>query len=234
MHASGLRSSNVRRLLRWRRAPFLALPLLAVGVAACGSSAPGAGASGPPPGSPRTVVLTAAQRTESANTATIALHMTISGTPDLGSLLPGGSTTKQEPVSVSIDGTGAFDFVHKSGTLNMTIASSKTGSATVEILIIGNDLYLHAAQLPALDGGKPWIHVDASTYAKGQGQNSGALGGFQGGDPTKVLDMLQKLTGNVTQVGPAQIDGVPTTEYRGTVDLTGSQSGTGSSAFGQR
>ena len=231
MHASGPRPGSRRGPRRW--SGVLVLPLLAGIAGACGTSPPGA-ASGPPPGTPRSVVLAAAQRTETADTATFSLHVSISGTPDLGSLFPGAKGTPATPVAADITGSGGFDFVHKSGTLDLTVTNTKAASRTAQVRIIGSDVYVSSPELPALTGGKPWVHVDAGAYLRGQGQGSGALGGFQAGDPTKVLDLLQKLSGTVTQVGPETIGGVPTTHYRGTVDLASPTSGSGSSAFGQR
>ena len=205
----------------------------AAAAAGCGSSTPGV-AAGPPVGTPRAVVLASVGRTQSASTATISLHVSISGTPDLGALGAGVAGTASPPVSATITGSGAFDFGHKTGELTLQVAASATApSTTVDIRLLGNDLYLSSPKLAALDGGKPWIHVDASAYTQRQSQSAGALGGFQGGDPTKVLDLLQKLTGTVSQVGPAQVDGVSTTHYRATVNLAGPSSGTGTSQIGQ-
>lgn len=209
---------------------------VALGAAGCATSSTGASGR-PPAGSPRTVVLAAVQQTQAATSADIALRVSVSGTPDFGSLVPGGTGSSSSPIALDVTGTGAFDFAQKTGRITLTTPASGTSPArTIEIRIIGNDLYLNAPELLALDGGKPWVHVDTSSYRQDQGQNAGALGGFQDGDPGQVLTLLQRLGAQVTDVGPADIGGVATTHYRGSVDLTSpstSGSSTGNGAFGR-
>jgi hypothetical protein len=177
------------------------------------------------------VVLAAVERTEAVDTAALDLDVSVSGTPAIAGLLPSSSGTKPTPISFAITGQGLFDFRAKTGRMTVTVpAAEGSKGGTLELRLIGSDLYLSAPQLAGLDGGKPWIHVDVKQYLEKQDQSAGPLGGFSDGDPTQVLSMLRQLSGAVTEVGTANVDGVPTTEYQGTIDLTAHSGGTSGSA----
>ena len=227
-------SADARRV---RAAPAMvgavgvALALLAT---SCGSAAPGGGSGSPHlSGTPRSIVLASVQLTEATDTSAVSLDISVAGTPAIAGLVPAASGTSASPVSFSISGQGAFDFKNRVGQMALTIpATQGSQGGAVQLRLIGTDLYFSAPQIAALDGGKPWVHVDASRYEQRQGQSAGPLGGFSDGDPTHVLSMLEQMSGAVTVVGTANVDGVPTTEYQGTIDLTGSSSSKSSSGSG--
>jgi hypothetical protein len=189
----------------------------ALGLAACTSSAPGASAAHPPAGSPHDVVLASIAKTGTTS-AHMTLSVTVSGSPSLGS-----SSSSAPAVSESIDASGDFDFAAKSGQMTMTVPSlgGGSGSSTMEFRLVDQTVYLQVPAAASLVGGKPWIKVDLSSYESALGSSAtDPLGGATSGDPTQLLQLLDKLGAQVTEVGPAVIGGVPTTEYRGTVDLS--------------
>lgn len=198
--------------------------------AACGSATPAADRGGAAhPTTPRAVVLASVQQTEAVDTAAVSLHVSVAGTPSIAGLVPAASGTGAAPVSLTISGQGAFDFRAHQGEMTVTFPAGKDSTGgTLQIRILGHDLYFSAPQLAGLDGGKAWVHVDAGAYVQKEGQSAGPLSGFSDGDPTQVLGMLQQISGAVTEVGTANVDGVPTTEYQGTIDLTGRSGAAGS------
>jgi hypothetical protein len=213
---------------RWRVRPsWLAsaplVALVALVATACGNAAPPAGHGQPQSTStPHAIVLASVQRTEAVDTAALSFDVSVSGTPSIPGLEPAVSGASATSVSYSITGNGVFDFRAKTGQMTFAVpAVGGSGGGTVEVRIIGTDLYLRATPLAALTGGKPWVHVDVQHYVKRQDSSAGPLGGFSDGDPTQVLGILNELSGDVTKVGTADVDGVPTTEYQGSIDLSG-------------
>jgi hypothetical protein len=152
----------------------------------------------------------------------VKLVITVSGTPSGGLSSPAASSAgTQPPLAFAIDATGSFDFADKSGSMTLTLpATQGAGTQSVMIRVIGPTLYLSVPALTAADGGKPWVSVNLSSYLQKQGNGGGALGDLSTGDPTQILGLLQQASGDVTTVGPATVDGVATTHYRGTIDLS--------------
>lgn len=191
--------------------------LLVAGAAACGSGAPAA-LSGK---SPKQAVLDSVNTTESAGSAAISVAVSVTGTPRLGNAAASG-----QPLNLSITGRGVYSFAQKIGQFSVTIpATGKSAASTIEFRTIGDDLYLSTPRLTTVDGGKPWVHVSLSQFEQNSGQTSGPAGALSTGDPAQVLQLLHQLGGSVTQVGTAQIGGVPTTEYQGQIDLTSGTTG---------
>jgi hypothetical protein len=207
--------------------------LLALGavVGACGTSTAAPRSPSVTTASPRQAVLDAATRTVDADTAMVDMTISISGSPQLGSLAPSSSATGSAgALSLSITAHGAFDFVNKTGTLTLDVPSS-AGSQAEQATVreIGSTLYLHIPALGVLEGGKSWVQVDLSQYV----QNSGALGDLSTGDPTQVLGLLQHASSSIVDLGAATVDGVATTHYRATIDLAqlSTTSGAGTSVL---
>jgi hypothetical protein len=201
-------------------AAALSSALLALVAAGCTNSS-NSGQSGR---SPRQIVLASVTTTESASSAAIHISVSIAGTPSIGGLVPTSGSSRS--VSLSVTGGGVYSFAQKTGRFTIEIpATGQSPATTLEFRQIGNDLYLSAPRLAAIDGGKPWVHVDVSQFEQHQSQSSGPAGALSTGDPTQVLQMLQQLGGSVTEVGHADIDGVSTTEYQGQIDLTKSTTG---------
>src|SRR6202035_1659761 len=74
---------------------------------------------------------------------------------------------------------------------------------------------LFAGKLP---GGARWMKIDLGRVGQAAGFNLEQLAGGQS-NPAQLLEYLKGSGGRVTTVGPELIRGVPTTHFRGTVDL---------------
>lgn len=226
-----MRVADSKVLIKRRRAPaFGALSAtLAFVLASCGGGSPTALSSL----SPSHAVLASIDKTESASSAVVDVDVSITGTPSLGGL---GGATAGKSVNLVVSGHGVFDFTAKNGDMKLQLPSLGSGKppSTLELRLVGGDLYINSPALLALDGGKPWVHVNASSYLQKEGQSTGPLGGFATGDPSDVLGLLQHLTGTVTKVGDEQVDGVQTTHYRATIDLTGHGTSTSSTILSQQ
>ena len=111
------------------------------------------------------------------------------------------------------------------------LAGSRGG--TLEFRVVDQTVYLDVPAVSSATGGKPWVKVDLSAYENAIGSGTGdPLGGATSGDPAQLLQLLKKVGAQVTEVGPATIGGVPTTEYQATIDLSkaigqGTSSGSG-------
>jgi hypothetical protein len=68
-------------------------------------------------------------------------------------------------------------------------------------------------------GGKSWIETSASGLASLAGSTGASLPLSSLTNPSEVLGLLGSLGSPVTTVGPVQLHGEPTTEYRTTVSI---------------
>jgi hypothetical protein len=145
----------------------------------------------------------------------------------LSSQLPGGR--------MELSATGALDNQNHrmSMRLDMSKLVSQLGTAGAmgsaadwvgqEVADFSNGQAVIYLSLPVLakvmPGGKPWIKVDLSAVGKQAGIDLSQLTQI-GSDPSQMVDWLRTASGDVTTVGTEQIDGVDTTHYRATVDLS--------------
>jgi len=135
------------------------------------------------------------------------------------------------PLAIGVN--GVVDNAKHSGdmTIDMSsiaqLAGGAVGSADAwkgEVVVDGSDLshVVEYMRLPVfsklLPNAKPWLKVDLQELGKLKGIDFGQLlqsAGTQ--DPSQALQALQAIA-NVKEVGKAQVDGVDTTEYSGTLD----------------
>lgn len=187
-------------------------------LAALALVAAGCGGGGKSTVTPLELVSQATSKTTKATSAKV--HMTITETVG-----PIG------PLEIGID--GVVDNSKHSGdmTLDMSsiaqLAGGAAGNANAwkgEVVVDGSDLshVVEYMKLPVfstlLPSAKPWLKVDLSELGKLKGIDFGQLlqsAGTQ--DPSQALQALHAIA-NVKEVGKAQVDGVDTTEYSGTVD----------------
>jgi hypothetical protein len=118
----------------------------------------------------------------------------------------------------TIDMTGTGDFQTSPRLGAMHIAMQAAGQQIVmDEVSKGWTVYLKSplfsAQLPA---GKHWLSIDVKKASSKLGVN---LSQYTQQDPTDALAAL-KRAGAVDKVGSEQIDGVDTTHYRATIDLS--------------
>jgi hypothetical protein len=200
-----------------------ALAALALVAAGCGSSN-GSGIPAPPAAQGGARFLASAA-TKSTATPSMKTELTVTM---LSSQLPGGR--------MEMTATGALD--NENHRMNMRLDMSKLasqlgaagaamGSANdwvgQEVADFANGRAVVYLNLPVLarvmPGGKPWIKVDLNAVGKQAGIDLSQFTQL-GTDPSRMVDWLRAASGNVTTVGTEQLDGVDTTHYRATVDLS--------------
>ncbi len=117
--------------------------------------------------------------------------------------------------TVPINGTGAFDFAARRGTITIALAQG----GTRELRIIGDVIYEKLPpQQASQTGGKQWLKIDLNALSKtASGRQLGSLS--QSSDPSQVLKYLQGSDGPVTTVGKEDVRGTPSTHYRAQVEL---------------
>jgi hypothetical protein len=120
--------------------------------------------------------------------------------------------------ATTTSGSGTVDF--RDGTTALALRISRLGA--VNAVIRGRTVY--AALPPRAVGniahGRAWVSVDLDRVDVGLfGDTVVQLGAGATGNPADLPALLAGLRDDAALVGPETIDGVPTTHYRGTVDL---------------
>lgn len=188
-----------------------AVAILAAGVTACGSAGSSASTSTTTTTqalTPQQAVQLAARTTSSVNSfvGTLSARVnTASGAGDIS----GTFTEQLHPSLLARVDIGAF---------NMGGQSVPGGMSEV---LTANSFYLKTSMLTqALHTSKPWIEIPFSTLSKATGVNLGALlNQLQTSSPLTQTMMFAGATG-VRTIGTGVVDGVPVTEYTGSVSMT--------------
>jgi hypothetical protein len=132
------------------------------------------------------------------------------------------------PSGYAITANGFVDERDRSGEISMDLsgipgASSlpEGGMGTVKMIyqypVVYMDMPFLSGKLPE---GKTWIELDIAKAAQAAGINLSQLSSLGETDPTQFLDYLRASSGDVTAVGSESLDGVPTTHYRATLQLS--------------
>jgi hypothetical protein len=191
-----------------------AAALLAAG---CGSSSPssGSGSKGSASaGAGGNAIARAAYVSTSSSGYKIA--MTLSETvPQLGGSIHG-------------TGTGSFNVPKHSGQMSIDMslpgAASAIGNLDIHEIVLGQNIFLELPSLIAsrLPGGKPWVEVNLSSLGKDAGVSglSSLTGGPGSTDPGQFLQYLRATSSGITNLGSATVNGISTTHYRGTIELS--------------
>lgn len=197
--------------MRSIRVGFCAAVIAAAGVAvaACGTASPSGSATNPTtPSSPAAktpiqAIDAAYTSTTSAGTAKLSMDMAMSGQAMKGQ-------------KVDFSGSGVVDFAHKSGDLTMSILGMG-----MEIRYLDNVEYIHTPSgLPGKAGDKPWMKVDLNELAKANlGASMDQLTSATPSDPSQMLSYLQGVSSDITDDGPATIDGTATTHYTAQMNI---------------
>lgn len=212
-----------------RRAVGIALlAALALVAAGCGGTSSSSSSSS----TPLELVSQAVSKTTTAESAQV--RMTISET--IGGLGP-----------LDITAGGVVDNTTHSArmTMDMSPIAALAGSAAGDpdawkgdVIAIGSkDDVVEYMHIPAfsklIPGAKPWIKFDLNELGKQSGVNFSQLLQSTGTqDPTQALAVL-KSVGDVKEVGSAQVAGVDTTEYAGTLDAQKIAKKYGDNGFGK-
>lgn len=123
-------------------------------------------------------------------------------------------------LSAPLNATGTISFT--SGSVDLTEALRGGNGASAETRFVDNVLYerLPSGLAGQLAKGKPWISLQVAKL--NQQGNGGALKQLftdSPTDPSTVLGFLRGVGSNVTNLGPATIDGAPATHYQLTLNL---------------
>ena len=185
-----------------------AIAILASGLAACGSAAPTASKANQQAMTPLQAIQLAATKTNSVNSfvGTIGMHIKAAGeTGDIG----GTFTEQLHPTLLA-----RVDF----NTFNVAGMSMSGG---ISEIITANTLYLKMSMITqALHTSKPWIAIPFSALNKMSGLNLGSLlSQTQSSSPLTQTKMFAGAT-NVRAVGTGTVNGVPVTEYSGTISMS--------------
>jgi hypothetical protein len=198
-----------------------ATAVLAAALAGCASAGSGAGAAGSTSASasstnaaanPVSAVKLAAKTTGGANsfTGTMSVQATAKA---------GGSSSSDLTMSASM-----AEQLRPSLLAEVKIASISSGGTTLPggmiELITPSTLYMNWSVLTQeLHTGKPWLAIPLSTLGKSTGIDlTQLLSQATSESPLNESDMLAGATG-VRQVGTSTLDGVPVTEYQGTLSI---------------
>lgn len=119
---------------------------------------------------------------------------------------------------LGFEGEGEFDEPGRRGRMTMRTGSdvpAELGDFEMEMVLVDTAMYMRSPmfdQVPQIS--TPWVSMDL--------EQAGGVDPFSGGgttDPARTLDYLRGVSGDLTEVGQAEVRGVPTLHYRATVDL---------------
>lgn len=109
--------------------------------------------------------------------------------------------------------TGSLIFDDRDRSRGAFTVRGHTNGREVKGLAIGDGTksYVSSDQLESLSEGKKWVELDFSSAVKGLGTSASPDAG-----PKEGLKILERVQG-AEEIGKEDIDGVPTTHYRGTL-----------------
>lgn len=136
------------------------------------------------------------------------------------------------PSSMTATGTGAFNAGDRQGAVNLSMnfgsipeISALLGSSTLNLeeIVDGTTIYikLPTALTNKLPGGKQWMSLNLKQLGSASGIPGigSLLNNPTETNPASMLKYLQAVSGGVTKVGTANVNGYQTTEYRATIDF---------------
>jgi hypothetical protein len=134
-----------------------------------------------------------------------------------------GAESAQGSASLSVGGTsvtvnGIGDLRTDQAVLTVQLPAP---FGQIDVRSTGQEYFVHLPpQLQGVTGGKPWVRVDRGTLQALAGSQLGVPGLGTTLDFGSVLAWLRGVSGQITTVGNALINGTPTTHYRAQVDLS--------------
>jgi hypothetical protein len=130
--------------------------------------------------------------------------------------------------SFAITASGSFDERSRSGQMTMDLSGvpgiaalpGGTGNGQVRMVMLYPDVYMNMPFLAGkLPEGKTWMKLDLTKAAAQAGLGS-PLSSLEQDDPTRFLEYLRGSSGGVVSMGSETVDGVSTTHYHGTLQLS--------------
>jgi hypothetical protein len=201
-------------MLRGRRAAIAA----ALAIAAAAAVTAGCGGGSSTHALALDAVSAAATKTQDAGAARIHFALTLKGQ---------GRTFRMR-------GTGAIDGTSSEVTFKLGPRLDLSGIPSPDLTKLMHSslktvsleqngdyvIYLRMGLLSSLlPGGQQWIKLDVSKLGKAAGVDLGSLMSGSQLQPTDVLGMLRSAGAKVQKLGPATVDGTPTTHYYVTIDM---------------
>jgi hypothetical protein len=123
--------------------------------------------------------------------------------------------------AVTASGTGIFDQRDHRGIFSI---QGKAGEHSFNAQTQYSNLALYmrlpsSSQASSVTHGKRWIKFDLRGVSAALGINFSALSSpGTSSDPSQLLSYLKAASGQVTRIGAEQVQGVPATHYRATID----------------
>lgn len=189
-----------------------AIVILAAGLAACGSSGGSKSPSAQTPQTPQQAIELAAKTSRAINTfgATISIKINSSATGGAGAVNLAGTVKEQLHPSLIAEA----DF-SKFGIAGQSFPDGLSEIVNTKAVYIKLSL-----PTQALHTNKTWIAIPFSALSKASGVNLSSL--FNQLQTSSPLSQSQLFAGatNVRKVGTSTINGVPVTEYSGSVSMT--------------
>jgi hypothetical protein len=189
----------------------LATGTLGLALAACGGSATTTAGT-----TPSQVVARSAAQTIDAGTARLVFSLQLEGVSVRNA--PSGALPLIVSPNEKLAGVGEFDL--RSGTGFFTLDTPNFGGP-LELFVLGGAFYLEFP--PALRtgplAGTSWVRVDMATFGSVHSLALAAVGELLAAiDPAVALGFLAGAERTVN-LGPGQVDGVPTTRYATVINL---------------
>ena len=158
----------------------------------------------------------------------------IAAAAEATSQLPGAKITFSEqlsssslPQQIAISGSGYINQGGHSGQLSMKFpqlpgAPSSLSNATIQMVFQYPVFYMKFPQALSekLPGHKPWVKINTQSAAQAAGINLPALSSTTELDPTQYLNFLRGASGDVTELGRETVNGVATTHYRASIQIS--------------
>jgi hypothetical protein len=117
---------------------------------------------------------------------------------------------------VGLSGSGDFDSAKHVGKVHATFSLGGVQTAADEVQS-GSKIYVSSPFFTALlPAGKKWLTLDLAKAGATLGADASVL---TTQDPSSALAQLKAVTG-VTEVGSQDVNGTPTTHYRGRIDVS--------------
>lgn len=155
-----------------------------------------------------------------------------SGGGPLNAIAKAAEITQREPggravIKATVTSQGSTEGITESGTMTFDESGRARGELTVSVptgdkevslvtVVDGAHTYTSSAALGnALPDGKKWMELNLAAAQKGSGEPDPTSGG-----PTEGLKILERVE-DPEEIGKEDIDGVPTTHYRGSLPTTG-------------
>jgi hypothetical protein len=191
------------------RAALRTLPALAV-AAVAGALASGCGSGSA--GAVLDPVANAAQTTNNADGARVAMQIAV--------------TVTGVPQQVTIDADGRIAFKSQEGEIAMQLNGVPGAAAgglgeggTIDERFLAGKMFMSSSAFAGkLPSGASWIEIDLAEAVKKLGFDPSALSSGQS-NPAQFLEYLRASGGGVIVTGTERVRGVETTRYSGTIDL---------------